>query len=320
MATIKEVASLCQVSVTTVSRVLSQDKTMLVTEQTRRQIYETAHRIGYIPPKQRKVNVQQELIIAVVDWHIVEPNKESYNLMALSGLARRLYPEQSVRFIHLPKKEIQQVDGILAFGEFSDQEIDELNAISYHIVFINSDSKEFVYDRIMIELEPALQEAMQYLRETKHCTKISYLGGYYLDQGIEIGVRRQAIIRHYFQKFHCYDPEYFQLGHFSKESGREMFLRDYNRDDLPQAYLLGSDEIAAGVIEAMEENLSSCDKPLLIVYRDMRTVNLTRSLGIIDIYTDFMWENAIEMLLERVLKNRSIAKKLVISAHFSAAN
>ena len=47
MATLKDIASLANVSIATVSRVLNQDPTLAVTEQTRHRILTAADELGY---------------------------------------------------------------------------------------------------------------------------------------------------------------------------------------------------------------------------------------------------------------------------------
>ena len=54
MATIKDVAQSAQVSATTVSRVLNRDDNMSVTPEVRMRIFQAAHALGYVSPRQRR--------------------------------------------------------------------------------------------------------------------------------------------------------------------------------------------------------------------------------------------------------------------------
>ena len=60
MATLKDIAALAGVSPSTVSRVLQEDATLSVTEQTRERIRQAAQELGYVKP-QRK-NIQKNVI------------------------------------------------------------------------------------------------------------------------------------------------------------------------------------------------------------------------------------------------------------------
>ena len=69
MATIKEVAKLAGVSLTTVSRVLNRDESLSVTNEVRMRIFRAAHQLSYVPPRLRKeAGEKKKLIIGVADW------------------------------------------------------------------------------------------------------------------------------------------------------------------------------------------------------------------------------------------------------------
>ena len=53
MATIKEISKLAEVSVSTVSRVLNQDETIVVSPEVRKRIFKIAHELKYVPPRMR---------------------------------------------------------------------------------------------------------------------------------------------------------------------------------------------------------------------------------------------------------------------------
>ena len=54
MATIKDVAQAAQVSAAAVSRVLNKDENISVSPEVRVRIFQAAHALGYISPRQRK--------------------------------------------------------------------------------------------------------------------------------------------------------------------------------------------------------------------------------------------------------------------------
>ena len=53
MATLKDIAALAGVSPSTVSRVLQEDATLSVTEQTRERIRQAAQELGYVKPQRK---------------------------------------------------------------------------------------------------------------------------------------------------------------------------------------------------------------------------------------------------------------------------
>lgn len=57
MATIKEIASLAEVSIATVSRVLNFDETLNVSNATREKILKIADELEYVPLKAKKLKI-----------------------------------------------------------------------------------------------------------------------------------------------------------------------------------------------------------------------------------------------------------------------
>lgn len=55
MATLKDIAALAGVSPSTVSRVLQEDATLSVTEQTRERIRQAAQELGYVKPQRKNI-------------------------------------------------------------------------------------------------------------------------------------------------------------------------------------------------------------------------------------------------------------------------
>ena len=58
MATIKDIASAAGVSISTVSRILNLDKTLNVSEDTRKKVLSIAEEMNYVTIKKEKVNLK----------------------------------------------------------------------------------------------------------------------------------------------------------------------------------------------------------------------------------------------------------------------
>ena len=68
MASIREIASNCNVSSSTVSRVLNQDTTLSVSNDVRRRIEEEAARLGYRTPRQKRSDLILDISIALAPF------------------------------------------------------------------------------------------------------------------------------------------------------------------------------------------------------------------------------------------------------------
>ena len=127
MATIKDVAQAAQVSAAAVSRVLNKDDNISVTPEVRARIFQAAHALGYVSPRQRKAAEHKtHLVIGVADWRIIRPDRPNVRLSSLSCLVQMMTDQYEVSFVRLTFGEPQKVDGIIALGVFSEKEIDFL--------------------------------------------------------------------------------------------------------------------------------------------------------------------------------------------------
>ncbi|MFA9381923.1 MAG: LacI family DNA-binding transcriptional regulator, partial [Acetanaerobacterium sp.] len=143
MATIKEIAQKANVSLATVSRVVNLDDTMSVSPETRRLILEISHQLGYVPPKRRKQSARGTATIGIADWKIIQQGESNFRISTLDYLAKTISQELDITFVRLGSTHAQKVDGIIAFGAFSVEEIDFLHTRSYHIVFVNADKDDY---------------------------------------------------------------------------------------------------------------------------------------------------------------------------------
>ena len=113
MAGIKDIAISCGVSAATVSRVLNEDPTLSVSDTVRSAVEAEAARLGYKTPRQRKnALLGVMLVLSPID----KPGFEEKLLDALKPMAR-------MEGIDLMLSQPKKTDGIIALGEFSEEEI-----------------------------------------------------------------------------------------------------------------------------------------------------------------------------------------------------
>lgn len=99
MATIKDVAQAAQVSAAAVSRVLNKDDNISVTPEVRARIFQAAHALGYVSPRQRKAAEHKtHLVIGVADWRIIRPDRPNVRLSSLSCLVQMMTDQYEVSF------------------------------------------------------------------------------------------------------------------------------------------------------------------------------------------------------------------------------
>ena len=144
MATIKDVAQSAQVSATTVSRVLNRDDNMSVTPEVRMRIFQAAHALGYVSPRQRRAAAEKtKLIIGVADWRIIRPDRPNIRLSSLSCLVQMMTDQYDVSSIRLMFGQPQPVDGVIAFGAFTAPEATVEDMIAFDLKFNEENGHPF---------------------------------------------------------------------------------------------------------------------------------------------------------------------------------
>ena len=314
MATIKEIAELAKVSPATVSRVLNQDETLTVTAEVRNQILKIAHELNYIPPKMRHAQNKTHVTIGVADWHLVRGDRHDIRLASLDHIAAAMPQKADVSFLRIACREDADVDGILAFGSFSEEEINFLRKQSDAILFVYSDQKDYEFDRIIMDYEQGLKDMVHYLLDVKEYRSIGYIGGIYEKDGVRIGTHRLMGLTEILAQRGCYKEHYFCVGEISRESGYRLTRELLETDDVPEVLVLGNDEVAEGALEAVKELKYRIPKDVaVVIYRDIETLQTKYpTYTSLRMLPDIVWSTAIKLLLERIIDKRVDSMKVYL--------
>ena len=314
MATIKDIANLAEVSPTTVSRVLNQDETMVVSQEIKMKIFRIAHELKYVSPRMRRAQEKEKILIGVADWHIVRSDRPNVHLSSLNCVADTLSSGVKIEFERMNKEKSGRYDGIIAFGMFTEEEMNHLRLQSIAVVFINSDDKDYQYDSIVMDFDRGIRESLEYLINRREYRSVGYIGGLYENENVRIGYRRLNCVRETFSQYGCLDEENIYVGELSKESGYALAKEAIASGHLPEAIILGSDEIAEGAIEAFQETRLRIPKDIaIVIYEDIKTMeskweDFTR----VQMFPDIVWETAIKLLLEQIRNQRTDSMKIFL--------
>ncbi|MEG0540769.1 MAG: LacI family DNA-binding transcriptional regulator [Angelakisella sp.] len=302
MSTIKDISKLAGVSMTTVSRVLNHDETLAVTPQVKNNIFKIAHQLRYVPPRKRKATVGQTVKIGIADWHIVRVDRPNIQIASLDCIAREIGSADNVRFFRILPGEHQCFDGIIAFGSYTEEEMEQLRTQSHAIVFVNSDKKDYAYSRIVMDFTEGLCNMLEYLITQKGYETIGYIGGIYKDGNLCIGSHRMDGLRELLEQAGKYSPDTFHVGEISRESGYLLAKEAIAHGGLAQAMLLGSDEVAEGALDAFREaGLRVPEDVAVVIYKDIETLQSKwPTYTSIRMFPEVVWRTAIQLLLDHI--------------------
>lgn len=321
MPTLKDIAKKAGVSPATVSRVLNYDSTLSVSDETRKKILEIAEKLEYTTVRERK-KIINHLKLGIVH-HFSEKQElgDPYYLSIRMGLERKCYEEQ-IEIIKIFRKEnslmdtnLISADGIVAIGNFSDKEIKELQKITKNIIFIDSSPDESLFDSVVIDLEKATKEVLEYFIENGH-KKIGYIGGKVVIGNDKIVIQdiREKTFYNVMKNNDLLDSNYIQVGDFDAKNGYQLCKKLIEQKDRPTAIFIGSDIMAIGALRALHEaSLKVPDDVSIIGCDDIPTAKyIIPPLSTIRVYTEFMGDTAVETIIERINTRRNIPKKITI--------
>ena len=321
MATLKDIADRVGISTSTVSRVINCDRTLSVSDKTRRRIFEVAEQLEYVPVKDRKKNRHSYTLGLIHCFYESIETEMPYLLSLRTGIEERCRGK-NIKLVKAfvdeqinPKHPICKADGILIMGWMPKEKMDFLRTITPKIVFANGCPDPHRFDSIDTDLREATINAVDYLLAKGH-RRIGFIGGsqklYYPEyEAIDM---REKTFREYMTLRGILDEDFLAIGHFSTEDGYRMASEMIGKGHIPTAFFVASDMLALGVISALREHDIRVPEDVSIISCDDSPVAkfTIPPLTTMKIYAEFMAEAAVDLLIERINKDVDIYKKVII--------
>ncbi len=249
MATLKDIANDCNVSVSTVSRVLKGDKTLNVNSSTKELIWASATKLNY----KVKAKSTTGMKLAVVNWYshdqeVIDP----YYYYIRKGVEATCQQEKfefDVFFKEDSFENIQSYDAIIAIGKFAPSSVELLAKFNKSIVFVDSNPDRLKFDSVQVDFDSLLEDVFNYALESERgsiglMNGCEYLEGEKYQDPRLIAYKKQC-------KLNELDSEKYLIeGDFTIESGYEMFLQLNQEARVPDVLICGNDLIAMGANKA----------------------------------------------------------------------
>ena len=332
MATLKEIADKVGVSLATVSRVLNNDIGILVADETKAQILKVANELNYKTAKQRKgksFNKKISIIGIVEMYDVVKQLQDPYYLLLKSIVEKKAF-ENNIRLVKLFKQEYQyelledvKLEGIIAIGKFTKEEVLNLSERTTKIVFIDSAPNDELYDSVKVNYELGVKQGLDYFMELGH-KEIGFIGEEYTlgDNKVNTLDDRLKFFCEYMKSKEIFKSEYIINSEMTSDGGYKAII-DYinNEKSMPTAFFTANDAIASGVIKGLKEkSFKIPDEVSIIGFNDTIISQYTNPpLTAIRVHIEYLGEVAVDLMLEK-LKNRSYSKKVIIPSEFILRN
>ena len=327
MATLKEIANIVGVSVGTVSRVLNNDSTISVGDETKIKIFNVAEEMQYKTLKQRKSNDQiksNKFRVGIVEMNNPKEQLEDPYYLLLRSVVDKECFENEIEVVNLYKDQgkyrfigEEDISGIIAIGKFDEKEIKSLNKLSENIVFLDSSPDDIKYDSVKINFKLGTYMAMEYLMKLGH-REIGYIGSFKTldDYKGKSEDKRLEFYKDYMKKNKIYNEEFtLDTKDVTSMDGyitMKKFIEENKK--MPTAFFVGTDTIATGVLRALYENNINVPKDISIIgFNDLIASQHTiPPLTTVRVHIENLASAAVDLIIERITKGRKYCKKVVI--------
>ena len=320
MATIKQIAELAGVSVTTVSRILNFDDTLNVQNQTKKRVFEAAESLEYQVKEKKKK--KKKLKIGILSAYTAEEELEDTYYLAIRLAIENKAKEEEFKCQQLEIDNFMEaalkVDGLICIGTLGTAVLNKLRELQKPVVCVDMWDDEDQFDSILVDSRDGTKKVLKYLFEEGH-TKIAFLGGYDIDsEGVLHEDRRAQRYREYMNRYGIFKEKYIRLGGYTLKDGYQLGkqLLEETKDDLPTAIFTANDALAVGCYRAIQEAGYTVGHEISVVgFNDISIAKyLVPPLTTLHIYMDFMGAEAVSLLMERIYTGRKICKRVYIPA------
>lgn len=327
MATITDIASIANVSISTVSRVLNYDPSLSVSEATKRRIFEAAEELNYTKYKKEALPkpdfIKKEQTIGLFQWRLNNEELEDIYYMSI-----RLGVEKKASELNYNVVKISSLDdaiwnnlaGIIAIGKFDDQIIRKLRLQTDNLCVIGTNFPLQDYDSINTDFAQATELALTHLLTEGH-QEIAFIGAEESRNMYGFRKFKTPTTNTYLDFMHSHNlfqDEFFLVKTDSRldvATGKQMMeaaLKSWTH--LPTAILAANDAFAIGIIQVLQQHGIAIPKEISVMGINDITVSsyVSPPLTTVKAFTEEMGELGVVTLHER-LSNPSIAKRIFLS-------
>ncbi|WP_336218263.1 transcriptional regulator EbgR [Citrobacter amalonaticus] len=310
MATLKDIANEAGVSLATVSRVLNDDPTLNVKEETKHRILEIAEKLEYKTSSARRNQsgtVSLQHILAIYSYQQELEINDPYYLAIRHGIetqCEKLGIELTNCYLNNALPEVKKAVGVLIVGKPSTARREAALQLSENICFIDFHEPGGKFDSVDIDLVRISKEIVDFFIENG-ATRISYIGGE--DEPGKADIR-ESVFTEYGRLKGVVSEKDIWRGDFSSASGYQLAKKMLARGDCPNALFVASDSIAIGVLRAIHEHGLAIPQDIsLISINDIPTARFTfPPLSTVRIHSELMGSQGVNLVVERARDSRTL--------------
>lgn len=324
MVSVKNIAEASGYSQATVSRLLRGDDTLSITNKTKNKILSTALSLGY---DTARINLPIGKI-ALLFWISQQEELQDiyfHNLRLSIAKYAKMNKLEVILISNIQqlKEYSNEISSFIALGSFNSKDIKLLEKLFNNGVFLEINPRPDSFDTVKPDTTRMTLKALRLFIE-KGYSKIGFFGGYFFDtiqQTWKID-NREAEFRRFLTEKKLLNEQYiFSEGNFSVETGYKLGKKAIKllKNNFPEAFFISSDTIAAGVLQAFNENsiaIPNCFEIISINDNDIAKYT-SPPLTTYKIDIEEISKTAIDLLTDQIIYPRSTTKTVLINSELN---
>lgn len=328
MVNIRDIAKKANVSPGTVSRVLNNDPTLSINEQTRERIHQTCQALNYVPRKYRGRNKGPCIGIISAISRKIESDDSYYRKIREKTTQALKAQEYCVDFmIFLPYLEdnwerIKQVDCVIVIGFIKHSIHEKIYQLNPNLIIVDDYNCSDKYSSVAMNLYQETKSMLDYSAKLGH-QNIAFISG----KNARLGIKNEWVSDILGERERAYDDWMSEnnLAHFRQlfvgegwyaQSGYEEASKLLRTDkSLPSLIIVASDVLALGVVRRLNEKGISVPQDISICsFDDLEIASfLTPSLTTLRIDIDQMVYWVVHLCKEIINEKEFLPARIVLS-------
>lgn len=257
MATIKEIAEKSGYSPATVSRFLNDDPTFSISEEAKHRITKVAHELNYNhqlikgPSKKIALIISISPIEEIGDTYYSDIRKWLFELGKQNNMTMTLFRD-------VKKVDISEFDAEILIGKFLNSDLDYIEQNFKTCLFIDSNPNPSKFNSVQPNLARIVEEAIKLFIQN-NINDIGFIGGKAFnpkDGSNTLVDSRTKYFKFFTAENNISTDNIYIADDFSVEEGYRLAKRlceSIPLNNLPKGFLVASDPLAVGVLQAFEE-------------------------------------------------------------------
>lgn len=294
------------ISITTISRVLTNDPNIKVKESTKNKIIEFALENGY--EFKNKENKKEVLIITSYnkETEIEDPYYKELRILLEKELIKNNFKYKNIEY----NNKIKFNKYNILIGHFNKNQLKDISNNNKINILCDSYTNEENIDCISFDYKHSVYNVLNVFIKRGH-NKIAFIGGRDSYGSVDF---REKYYKNYMIKNNKYNDKYIYVDKFNSATGYKGIKEIYKNNN-PTAIFVANDTIAIGCYKALNEIGKIIGKDVSIIgFNNSDFAEfMTPQLSSVQLFINNIVKETIALLIEHITLKRKYSKKVTLS-------